>query len=321
MSLHQACDTRDMPLDPDLLIRRSAFQTLAQLTVIHGPVLPWSVIYEGFEHQGQRMRFCNMPRGIFRPRQMRGGALSIKTTVPKPGKTARYDDQIASDSPYFEYCYQGKDPRAHDNRWLRAACELRAPLIYFYGVEPGLYWPIWPVFITLMDDRALTCRVAVDERRDQATPILAACMDEARAVLRREYVTAETKRRLHQGAFRERVLRAYEERCAVCNLPRRELIQAAHIIPDRDERGRPEVANGLALCSLHHSAFDANLLGIRPDTVVEISHKLLRERDGPVLERALKAFDGERLRVPRRRLLRPRADYLEMRFELFRAAM
>lgn len=45
---------------------------------------------------------------------------------------------------------------------------------------------------------------------------------------------------------------------------------AAHIIPDREEGGEPPVTNGLALCKLHHTAFDAFFLSIRPDYVIEI---------------------------------------------------
>jgi predicted restriction endonuclease len=49
---------------------------------------------------------------------------------------------------------------------------------------------------------------------------------------RRAYVTATFPRRLHQVAFRERVLRAYAERCALCRLRHQELLDAAHITPD-----------------------------------------------------------------------------------------
>ncbi len=307
--------------DPDLPIRLAAFQALEHLTAQHGPVLPWSMIIEGFTHQGQRVLFCNRAVGIFKPKQMKAGALSIKTTVPRGGREARYDDEVASDNPYFVYCYQGDDPRNHFNRSLRDAHALGAPLIYFYGIEPGLYWPLWPVFITRMDDAGLRCHVVVDERTGRQARVPAAGLDSPEAALRRAYATRQTKVRLHQGAFRERVLLAYNERCAVCNLPRRELIEAAHIVPDCDVRGRPEVPNGLAMCALHHSAFDTNLLGIRPDHTVEISHELLRERDGPVLEHALKRFDRRKIRVPRKQLLRPRADYLEERYERFRLTL
>ena len=75
------------------------------------------------------------------------------------------------------------------------------------------------------------------------------------------------------------------------------------------------------MCSLHHSAFDAQLLGIRPDLKIEISHELLRERDGPVLEHALQRFDGRKITVPSKVLLRPREDYLEERYERFRLTL
>ena len=310
-----------MLADPDLPIRLAAFDALEHLTGLHGPALHWQVLKQGFTYQSQRVLFFNKAVGIFKPRQMKAGALSIKTTVPKAGREARYDDEVASDNPYFSYCYQGDDPGNHFNRSLRDAHALGAPLVYFYGIEPSLYWPLWPVFITRMDDAGLRCEVVVDERRDHRKPMLLDEPDPGTTVLRRAYATRTSKVRLHQGAFRERVLRAYNERCAVCNLPRRELIQAAHIIPDRDERGRPEVPNGLAMCSLHHSAFDAQLLGIRPDLKIEISHELLRERDGPVLEHALKRFDGRKITVPRKVLLRPREDYLEERYERFRLTL
>jgi len=67
------------------------------------------------------------------------------------------------------------------------------------------------------------------------------------------------------------VLGAYDTRCAISNLPVPELLQAAHIIPDRDERGRPEVPNGLCLSTLHHTAYDRNLLGIDPTSRKEES--------------------------------------------------
>jgi len=114
------------------------------------------------------------------------------------------------------------------------------------------------------------------------------------------------------------VLRAYRTRCAICNLPRAELLEAAHILPDRDVRGRPEVPNGLALCRLHHGAYDRNLLGIRPDRVIEIAPGLMAEHDGPVLEQAIKGFDRKEIRVPRSTVLRPREEYLEERYEAFR---
>ena len=43
-------------------------------------------------------------------------------------------------------------------------------------------------------------------------------------VLRGRYVTSLVRRRLHQRSFRERVLRAYRDQCALCRLRHQELL-------------------------------------------------------------------------------------------------
>jgi putative restriction endonuclease len=80
------------------------------------------------------------------------------------------------------------------------------------------------------------------------------------------------------------------------------------------------VRNGLALCKLHHAAFDRHILGIRPDLVIEVRHDILDEIDGPMLRRGLQGFNGERIHAQRAAELRPAEDFLAERFELFRKA-
>lgn len=138
--------------------------------------------------------------------------------------------------------------------------------------------------------------------------------------IERRYATVEAKRRLHQGVFRHLVLKAYGEKCVVCSLPGRELVEAAHIVPDRDQRGRPEVSNGLAMCALHHDIFDADLLGITPDGVVQIAPRLLTLKDGRTLEHAIIPFHGERINPPSRKEHDPKPDLLELRYADFQAA-
>lgn len=113
---------------------------------------------------------------------------------------------------------------------------------------------------------------------------------------------AITRRRLHQPAFRLRVMDAYSDRCAICLLGHPQLLDAAHITPDRDVRSVPEVTNGISLCKIHHSAFDSNIVGIRPHYVVQVSQPLLEEIDGPMLRHGLQDFHGRTLRdLPKRR--------------------
>jgi putative restriction endonuclease len=77
----------------------------------------------------------------------------------------------------------------------------------------------------------------------------------------------------------------------------------------------------MAMCKIHHAAYDQNILGIRPDLVVEIHHRLLNEIDGPMLRHGLQGHHGELLRqLPRVRANRPDPDRLEQRYDEFRAA-
>jgi putative restriction endonuclease len=92
-------------------------------------------------------------------------------------------------------------------------------------------------------------------------------------------------------------------------------------VPDSHEAGIASVRNGLALCKIHHAAYDSSVLGIRPDLVVEIRADLLDEIDGPMLEHGLKGRHGQRLMaLPKVRAERPDVDLLEERYARFRAA-
>ncbi|WP_295409675.1 HNH endonuclease [uncultured Thiocystis sp.] len=141
---------------------------------------------------------------------------------------------------------------------------------------------------------------------------------EATQPIERRYSAIEAKVRLHQAEFRELVLSAYGRRCSVSGLPIPELLQAAHIIPDRDERGQPEITNGICLSILHHTAADRNRLGIDPDGRIVIADSVLRQHDGPTLEAGIKGLHGQKIRLPRHDGDRPNRDYLAERFEAFR---
>lgn len=81
------------------------------------------------------------------------------------------------------------------------------------------------------------------------------------------------------------------------------------------------VSNGLAMCKLHHAAFDRNIVGIRPDLVVEIRQDVLAEVDGPMLRHGLQDLQGNKLVVvPSRKDHRPNPNSLAERYEAFRAA-
>jgi len=109
-------------------------------------------------------------------------------------------------------------------------------------------------------------------------------------------------------------------RAAAFAFRRKELLDAAQIVGDRDPCGDPVVRNGLAMCKLHHAAFDRHLIGIRPDYTGAVRRDILDEEDGPMLIHGLKGVDGSRIRVPRGERERPDRSRLESRFEVFRRA-
>ena len=112
--------------------------------------------------------------------------------------------------------------------------------------------------------------------------------------------------RLHQRVFRERVLLAYESRCAICNLQHRELLDAAHVLGDA-AGGLPVVTNGIAMCKIHHAAYDADIFGISPEYRLGVRPDVLAETDGLTLRYALQAIDQNSLKLPRERAARPRS--------------
>jgi putative restriction endonuclease len=78
----------------------------------------------------------------------------------------------------------------------------------------------------------------------------------------RRYDLVETMRAYRDAKFKPAVLRAYRHRCAVCGCALK-LVDAAHIVPVSHPRSTDSVNNGIALCRLHHGAYDNGLLGFQ----------------------------------------------------------
>ncbi len=75
----------------------------------------------------------------------------------------------------------------------------------------------------------------------------------------RKFALLSTKRALRALDFSRRVLSAYEHRCAICGVQLR-LIDGAHILPAAHPESTDGTANGVALCALHHRAYDRGLI-------------------------------------------------------------
>jgi putative restriction endonuclease len=299
----------------DHAIRAAAFAYLEAQVLIHPEVIPYEILRRGFIFDGQRVPLLG-PQGIFKPALLLDGMpLTITTAPAVAGRNRPYEDAFDEEGLLL-YKYRGTDPQHHENVGLRKAMETQTPLIYFHGLIPGQYHGEWPVYVVGDDPATLTFRVAADEQ----SSLLQAPVSSVDTEARRRYVTSLVRRRVHQAGFRARVIEAYRRACAVCRLKHVELLDAAHILPDVHPRGEPAISNGVALCKLHHAAFDQDIMGIRPDLVIEISHRLLEEVDGPMLVHGLQGFHGEMIQVPRVTNHKPQVEFLEERYERFLAA-
>lgn len=297
----------------DARVRAAAFEWLSEQVKRYSDVLPRQILGAGFVFDSVRVPLVG-PQGIFKPRVLSQVPLSITTAPEGP-----YDDAFGADG-LLRYRYRGSNLDHPDNRGLRAAMEHRLPLIYFHGVLPSRYIAAWPVFVIRDDPASLSFSVEVDDatyfKRPEEIGAGAAVNEGDNA--RRRYITASVRVRLHQRAFRERVLDAYRRQCAFCRLRHEELLDAAHIIPDASPEGEPVVRNGLALCALHHAAFDRSFVGLRPDYIIEVRADIRREHDGPTLVHAIQALHGTRIVLPRSAPLRPDPELLDVRYEQFR---
>ena len=298
-------------------VRQAAFAHVRRLSALRNH-LTAEDLQAGFHYQGERIALINPRRGIFKPRQMQH-LLSIRTVFPRAENRIWYDDQrriheqLFAASEVVDYAFMGQDPEARDNRLLFEAMQNGTPLIYFLGIAPGRYYPAIPVFIADWNKSRLRAGIAfcVDEQ-----PVLSA---PPASVGERKYALRLAKQRLHQASFREAVVTAYGQRCAISGLPEPSLIDAAHIVADADtEFGQPVVTNGLPLTKLHHAAFDRHLIGIDPDYCIHVSEQLMGQKDGPVLE-SLQGLRGSKVRLPSRQRDWPDRDRLAMRFEAFQA--
>lgn len=295
-------------MERDEDVRTSCFSRLALLQAQYGEELAYAgVLSEGFPFRGRRVPFLNYQKGIYRAAVQRGpAALSIQTSARSP-----YEDIETTDG--FVYDYRAGPIDQPDNKALRAAAELAVPIVYFVASRPGLYRPLYPYYVT--QDLPTDRRVLVSPGK------LVGPFDEPDSVpvvdpIERDYVMRETRVRLHQGRFRGAVLLAYLDQCAICRLKEIRLLDAAHIEPDTSPSGEPLVTNGLSMCTIHHRAFDQNLVGVSPDYAVHVSSRLLHDEDGPMLE-VLKCFHVKAIHLPMRQAQRPDRERLAARFELF----
>jgi len=288
-------------------IRLAAFEWLDKQTTIYGDVLSREILANGFYFNGERITLLG-PQGIWKPKIMTY-PLSI-TSI----QGSLYED-INTPEGFLKYKYRGTDPNHPDNKGLRSLISLKKPLIYFLSIVKGKYLVTWPVYIINDNIKDLVFTVAVDDVKSVKKEYEQ--VGEDATYYRRSYLTSTIQTRVHQRSFRERVLLAYQNHCALCNIKHVELLDAAHIIADKEDIGDPIIPNGLALCKIHHAAFDNNFIGINSDYVIKIRTDLLLETDGPMLRYGIQSLNNAKLILPPNKIHWPDRERLERRFSAF----
>lgn len=294
----------------DVALRQEAMEWLAAWTNDGLDAISYEDLGD-FRFRGEKMPLKDRQLGIRKPAVLTS-ALSITTTYRAPNRERPYDDRLGSDG-LMRYKWDGDNPDKYTNRGLRAAMLEKRPLIWFWGVAQGLYKPIFPVYIVAEEQDQQQFVVASDGLQNIEST--GQNLDE----VTKRYVLQETRRRLHQPVFRGLVMQAYETRCSICTLRHSPLLDAAHIVPDADPDGVAAVRNGIALCKIHHAAYDVGIIGISPDYTISVREDVLHEVDGPMLEFGLKGLHRNRLsKLPSSKTEHPDRDLLERQFHRFK---
>lgn len=286
----------------EMSLRQHIMAELAERVVRSGGVISRREL-SAFRVGDRDLRLIDISKGIWNPRWMEV-TLSITSTPNGP-----YDDQ-AMDGGLMRYRYRAGSAGG-DNTKLRAAVGTGTPLILLRWIADGLYVPVFPVFLVGDDPDDRSVLVALDESLRFLTDPRNPTEDQ------RRYAERVAQVRLHQPEFRGKIMLAYERQCSICELKHPELLDAAHIVPDGQPLGQPIVPNGLALCKIHHAAYDGDLLGIDPDYRVHVNQNLLIETDGPMLKHGLQEMHGRGLTVPGRVADRPDPERLSLRYQEF----
>jgi len=300
--------TEPAPGSPqELLLREVIAQVLNERAEARGGFLQWADLTSVELPDGTSRRVVDPGRGgIWNPSALEA-TLSVVTSPDGPYA----DEELAGG--LLNYHYQS-GPEGGKNLKLRRAMDLGFPVIRFHKVASNAYVPIYPVYVIADDPDSRIFTLSVDRSLRSLTTASAV------SEIERKYVERLIRQRVHQPAFRARVMLAYDTRCTICNLGHARLLDAAHIIGDADDKGAAVVTNGLSLCKIHHAAYDENFLGISSDYKVHVNGDLLAEIDGPMLRHGLQEMHGRSLMLPSKAADRPSVERLEQRFAEFLAS-
>jgi putative restriction endonuclease len=129
----------------------------------------------------------------------------------------------------------------------------------------------------------------------------------------RQVVVTNVARYSRSGNFRQQVLSAYENRCAVTRGQLR-LVDAAHILPVPAENSSDHVSNGIALSPTMHRAFDSGLIYLDSEYVMRLNDDAVSELRNLSLEGGLQhiqSFLDTQIHLPHDRKQRPNPEFIK----------
>ena len=136
---------------------------------------------------------------------------------------------------------------------------------------------------------------------------------ETNVTRKRRYAITSTRRALRDINFRDRVLTAYKHRCAFCGIQLK-LLDSAHILPASHPASNDLTSNGIALCALHHRAYDRSLITFDPSFRTKINSQKIHELKETGHDGGLRNFSKNIrsiLILPPDRRDRPRRDFVQ----------
>jgi len=116
------------------------------------------------------------------------------------------------------------------------------------------------------------------------------------------------------STFAKKVYEAYDNKCSMCGLGLG-LIEGAHIVPHSNDKGTDDVTNGIALCALHHKAYDNSLIYFDRDYLIKINTDKIKYMEEMGLDSGFRKFTElafEKLRLPKNYLLQPDVNNIEI---------
>lgn len=129
--------------------------------------------------------------------------------------------------------------------------------------------------------------------------------------LTNETCNIKVNKKARDNAFREGIREIYGYSCAVCAKRRFTLsnhpeVDSAHIYP-KEKNGSDDFRNGIALCKLHHWAFDGGLFSIRDDYSIVVEKRIRNNENYEEIYR----FENRKIRLPQKKGFKPHPIFLK----------